>query len=144
MKSKVNCLRWNPSLRNSHSWPANSVANLFLDYWYQYQSYLESQWEWKPCKTDSYWVSIMPERWVRCPVCGHERTTFAKRPKCKRTLHQGTNDPEPRMIEIPKPDVIAPKKEPKYLRDRKKWRNGKYWYYQHIDIVVYARLFVAG
>ena len=68
----------------------------------------------------------MPERWVRCPVCGHERATFAKRAKCKRTIHQGTNDPEPRMIEIPKPDNIPPKQEPKYLRDRKKWRMDKY------------------
>ena len=43
----------------------------------------------------------MVDRWVECPICGNKRFSVAKRPKCKRVTHNGTNDPEPRMRELP-------------------------------------------
>ena len=106
----------------NHTWSPNGNGNL--------------------CKTDWDSLSVMPERWVRCPVCGHERATFAKRVsaneqsiKEQMTLVSYDRDS--------KADNIPPKQEVSIFA-WKKWRMDKYWYNQYIDIVVYARLFVAG
>ena len=63
----------------------------------------------------------MAEKYVECPICGNRRFSTAKRPKCKRTVHRGTLDPEPRMTELPRSEWPAsgtPSSIPTHKRTR--------------------------
>jgi len=71
----------------------------------------------------------MPRKFVECPVCKHQRWTVAKRPKCKRELHKGTLDPEPRMFEVPfneTPDEYT-------ISDTPPARKSPNWWENHLD-----------
>ena len=63
----------------------------------------------------------MTERFVECPICGNRRFSFAKRPKCKRVVHEKTSDPEPRMKELPRsewPPLGTPASKSPHKRTR--------------------------